>query len=174
MTNKDITNIENTMFAVRTTLANDKTIRKLLYYDTPDALDKQEAPSIDQILGRVENGIEYITLFPVMEKGVVEYGRNTYIMITLPMIDLDLSDSSEIFVGFQITAISDMKHYMLNHNKLRLMEICNRVIELIDNQKFPTAGKTEVLQMEQVIFTNQVYGYNLKVMCADQGQGSNF
>lgn len=172
---KDILNIQTTMFEIKAALLNNGDIRKLLYYDIPEALEADVTPSINDLTKDANNkDLHYITLFPIMEKGIVEYGRNTYIMITLPLIDLDTDEDNNIYPGITVTAITDSEHYMLSNDRLRLLEICNRVIKILDNQKFTVAGKLEVIQLKEIVFNEQIYGYTLKVFSSDMGKGVGF
>lgn len=173
---KNILNFQSAMFEIRTILLSDPLIRKLLYFDGKDAYDKKEIPTIEQLLydanGKDAN---YITLFPIMEKGVKEYSRNTYIQITLPVLDLDTEGNGDnLFAGIIITVVTDKEHYVLNNNHLRLFELCNRIIALVDDFKGSPAGKLDIIKMEGIIFDTEVYGYNLKVMVTDMGEGVDF
>ena len=173
---KNLLNFQSTMFEIRDILLHDETIRKLLYFDTKDAYTKTEVPSVEDLLtDGTGKDLNYITLFPIMEKGVKEYGRNTYIQITLPLTDLDVSSgNNNIFAGVLVTCITDRDHYMLNDNKLRLIEIANRALQLLDGAKCSAAGKLEVINMQEVIFDTEVYGYTLKVVTTDMGKGVDF
>ena len=92
---KNLLNFQSTMFEIRDILLHDEIIRKLLYFDTKDAYTKTEVPSVEDLLtDDTGKDLNYITLFPIMEKGVKEYGRNTYIQITLPLTDLDVSSGN--------------------------------------------------------------------------------
>ena len=73
-----------------------------------------------------------------------------------------------------MTCITDRDHYMLNDNKLRLIEIANRALQLLDGAKCSAAGKLEVINMQEVIFDTEVYGYTLKVVTTDMGKGVDF
>lgn len=171
---KDIQNISDDLFNIRTTLLNDEDIRKLLFYDSKNALSLP-APSKSDLIVESDTELGYITLFPIMEKGVLSYDRNTFIQITLPAVDIDVDkDDQNMFAGVLITAITDFKHYMLNDNKIRLLEIINRVIKLLDGKKLKSAGKLEAIKVEEVIFDNYVYGYSLKLVFSDMGEGVDF
>lgn len=174
MKEKDISNLQKNMFAVKNILLNDEDIRKLLYYDTKNALEL-EAPSKEDLEVETDTELGYITLFPIMEKGIVEYNRNTFIQITVPTLDVDIDDNDgNLFFGMLITVVTDFKHYMLDNQKIRLLEIVNRVINDIDNQKLNSAGKLEVLKVDEIIFDNYVYGYGIKVMFTDLKKGVDF
>ena len=43
---KNLLNFQSTMFEIRDILLHDEIIRKLLYFDTKDAYNKAEAPSV--------------------------------------------------------------------------------------------------------------------------------
>lgn len=71
--------IERAYFEIQTILVNDPTIRQLLYFDTPDALNKV-APSI-------ANVEPYIHLSPISKYAIEQFNQNTFIAIDIPQID---------------------------------------------------------------------------------------
>lgn len=166
---KNLVTTEKVMFEVKDILLNSPKLRRLVYFDSPDALTKATAPTRVEVefLEDGTTNAEYITLFPFLQTGITEYGRNTYIMISLPSVDLDTSEDGNIYPAIFITAVTNLEHYLLSDSKLRLLQICDEIIKLIDNHKFSFATKAEVIKMEEVLFDNQIYGYMLKVFCSD-------
>jgi hypothetical protein len=103
MTQKSLSNFSKLFVEYKTTLLNDETIRKLLYYDTPDALDRV-APEKEKVDG-------YIFTAPVMESGITDFGRNTYIMLDVPNIDTETSESDGSIMGMiYITPVTTYKY----------------------------------------------------------------
>jgi hypothetical protein len=72
--------VERALIEIQLLLLNDPTIRKLLYYDTPDAIEK-EAPTIQELA-------DYIKVEPVAEFALLNYERNSFIMMDISNIAL--------------------------------------------------------------------------------------
>lgn len=167
MSQKSLRNFSKLFVEYKTILLNDETIRKLLFYDTPDAL-KREAPTKEAVDG-------YIFVAPVMESGITDFKRNTYIMLDVPNLDLDDTDGDGSVMGMiYITPVTTYKYWMLDDNKMRLFEIAERVLADIDDQKFSPSGKSTVMSMERVLIDKQLYGYAIKVITTDDSSKGSF
>jgi hypothetical protein len=70
--------VERALVEIQLVLFNDPTIRKLLYYDTPDAIEK-EAPTIQELA-------DYIKVEPIADFALLNYERNSFIMIDISNI----------------------------------------------------------------------------------------
>lgn len=165
MSQKTLSNFNKLFVEFKTALLNDEVIRKLLFYDTPDALSRT-APTIEEVSN-------YIFVAPIMESGITDFGRNTYIMIDIPNIDLDDTDGSGLIGMIYITPVTNYEHWMLNDNKMRLFEIAERVLQDIDDRKFSPSGKSTVMSIERVLISKQLYGYAIKVATTDDSGKSN-
>jgi len=167
MTDKNLENVGKMFFELKTAILNNEDVRKLLYYDSSDALSRT-APSIDDVSGYVFNA-------PIMESGIEDFNRNTYIMIDLPSVDMDFEDGNHTLLPpFMVTAITNYAHWELDNNKLRLIELCDRIIKQVDNIKFSMSAKSYVLTMERVIISKQLYGYTLKIWNEDNVTKEDF
>ena len=71
---KDITRIMRSVTELRNLLLQNEQLRKLLVYDTSDALTQVEVPTI-------ETAKNYISLYPVIEEGIITTDRNTAIAL---------------------------------------------------------------------------------------------
>ena len=167
MTQKTLSNFSKLFVEYKTKLLDDEIIRKLLFYDSPDALERV-APTKDKVQ-------DYIFVAPVMESGITDFGRNTYIMLDVPNLDLDDTDGDGSVIGMvYITPVTSYKYWMLNDNKMRLFEIAERVLKDIDDVKFSPSGKSTVMSIERVLIDKQLYGYAIKVVTTDDSKKGSF
>ena len=119
MGHKDLSNFGKLFSEFKTAILSDVDIRKMLYYDSPDALSR-EAPSIETVSSYIFNA-------PLVESGIEDFNRNTYIMIDLPSVDMDFEDGNHTLLPpFMVTAITNYAHWELDNNKLRLIELWDR------------------------------------------------
>lgn len=167
MSEKSLSNFSKLFVEYKTALLNDEIIRKLLFYDAPDALERV-TPTKEQVDG-------YIFLAPVMESGITDFKRNTYIMLDVPNLDTDSTDGDKSIMGMiYITPVTTYKYWMLNDNKMRLFEIADRVLKDIDDKKFSPSGKSSVMSIERVLIDKQLYGYAMKVVTVDDTGKASF
>lgn len=105
LTEKTVNKVGLFINEIKTAILNSEDARKLLFYDEPDALSRT-APTIAQV------ETNYVFTAPVLESGIKDFGRNTYVIIDVPDIDLDFEDAGEkeIICNVAVTAITDLKH----------------------------------------------------------------
>lgn len=127
-----LTKVQNFLFQLKERLLENDTIKKLLYYTSPDALSKT---SIDKTLAE-----EFITLTPIIEdeNGIAESYRNVF--IAAYMSDL-IPDDNENDIGFKIMVYANKENYELNNNRIRPMIIMQEIYNEISNIKFEFSGK---------------------------------
>lgn len=162
MGHKDLSNFGKLFSEFKTAILSDVDIRKMLYYDSPDALSR-EAPSIETVSSYIFNA-------PLVESGIEDFGRNTYIMIDLARIDTDTEDedpSKDIIAVFAITPVTTFTNWMLDDNKIRILEMTTRIINKIDNHKFSPSGKAYIPNIERTIISKQLFGYYIRVVITD-------
>lgn len=146
--------IQTTMSAVKTRLLNDSTVRKLLYYDTTNALDL-EAPSAKQM------GNKYITLRPIFEfenKG--DYSQNSIVNIYTTEIS-PLEDTQACVGVLQINVVCNLDLWELDDAKIRPMQLAEKVIQLVHNQKLTVSNKIVFNSMTDLIISKKMVGYAL-------------
>lgn len=171
---KSLTLIETVIYEIKDALLDDDKIRQLLYYDTSDALDR-EVPTKNSLLVDTEGkDLNYITFIPVLEKGIDIFERNTYILVNLSEVDLDTKDDGNNYYTLNVTGITTKETYMLDNSKIRLLQLGNRIIEILDNKKFSVSSKLETIQLQQIIFDNETYGYVVKILCSNGDAIVNF
>ena len=156
---KSLKNLNKGFYEMKTALLANEKIRKILYYDQPDALS-QSVPAVEAVY-------DYITFVPITESGIVDYKKNTFISITSPKIDIDLEEHNNLYFSFYVTIISKKDVWELEGNKLRLISLADEVIDSLDAKKLSFPAKLEVIGMQQVIYDASTYGYTIKVFCSD-------
>ena len=95
---KDLTKILKILPEFKTALLADEDLRKMLAYESTDALSK-DAPTIASVS-------DLIVLRPLAESGIRDFGKHTYIVIDIDLIDLDISDDNAITANVDIAVIS--------------------------------------------------------------------
>jgi hypothetical protein len=82
-------NIEKALFEVRFLIRNIPEVRKMLYYKTPDALEKETIPTISQIT-------PYTFLSPVIEvNNTPDFDLTNFITIGLVRGEVDDEDNTD-------------------------------------------------------------------------------
>lgn len=154
-------NIQKTQYEIKSALLNNADIRKLLYYDQPDALSL-EAPTIEQVK-------EHITFFPINEMGIQNYDKNTLLSITCARIDTSVNeeDNGSLYVGYLITVVTTKNVWELSDYKIRLIELASLIRETLDGKKFSLPLPLEVLIIDDMILDGSRAGYIIKLDSGD-------
>lgn len=159
--------IELTLAAIRTKLLKDEKIRKLLFHDSNNALE---------MLAPQENQIQnYITLKPVFEfENKNDYNQNTIVNIyTTQIIPTDDVKSCTGVVQINVACNSDV--WELLDNKIRPLQICNKIIQLVHGQKFNVSNKLVLDSISDLIINKKMIGYALLFEITDgSGEDNNF
>lgn len=162
---KSLQNIKKAVIEIATYLAKDKTLCKLLLNDTKDALN-QEAPDVD-INYLIQNN--YISICPPVENRIEEYKRNTFLSILIDNVVF----SKDKINGSIIIYISTTEEFLLlNDNLNRLIESCDRIIQVLDNKKLSCAGTLSVSSMSHTMLSDLHPAYRIVLRCEDQNNGN--
>ena len=70
----------------------------MLFYESTDALSRS-VPTIDDVS-------DLIVLSPLAESGIRAFGKHTYIVIDIDLIDVEISDDNAISTNIDIAVIS--------------------------------------------------------------------
>ena len=153
---------------LKNAILDSENARKLLFYDDPDALTRI-VPSVEQVK-------DYIFTAPILESGIKDFERNTYVIIDVAQMDLDFEEvgQKEVIYNVAITAITDLKHWELQEKKLRLFELCDAIIKSVDNQQMSMTEKVYIFKAERVIIDSQLYGYVMKITISDNVAKASF
>ena len=163
---KNLKNLNKGLYEIKTALLANEEVRKLLFYDQKDALEKT-APEISDVK-------DYIGFFPITESGITDYKKNTFIAITVPKLDTDLQEKENIYFGFYLTVISKKDVWELNDNKVRIISLCDEIIKALDGKKISFPTPLEVVGMQQIVYDASTCGYVVKVFAEDMQKKVTF
>jgi hypothetical protein len=109
----------------------------------------------------IKSAEKYITLRPVFQfENTDDYAQNG--MINIILSDGQPDDDINIFEGvIQINVVYNTDKWELIDNKIRTIELADKVIELLDNKKFSISNKIEFTNLQQLILSKQLIGYAL-------------
>lgn len=158
----NLINIKKSPVEIATTLAQDNTIKKLLYIDEEDALS-QDVPDVDlnDLLRE-----HYISMEPPVENRIQDYDRNTFISI---LVDTVMpAGEGNMRANFVIYVSTNMDHQMLENNKNRLLELCDRIILLLQDKKLSSAGQLTFSSMSHLMLSEFHSAYRLGFGMTDQ------
>lgn len=159
-------NFKKLPYELASVIAHDAIVQRLLINDGVNALDETipalsnlqdlSASSIAQYLIK-EN---YISIAAPTESGIENYTRNTFIIINIDSIDFHDGSENNAATG-SIFFVTDDEHQYLSNNRLRLFEIADTVINILDNRKFSSAGTFRVESLDTIFFSEFQRGYRL-------------
>lgn len=142
-------NFEKVFYQIKNTLLNSEDLRKLVFYNTPDALDKV-APTIEEAAQSI-----YIKPIIYVYEDSPEYGLSSFISIGL--IEGIILDGS-IRASIKISVACDRKIWEMNDYRVRPLAILSE-ISTLDTLKLETAGKLVFRAMKEVYFNNDLVGF---------------
>lgn len=151
---------ERTINEVRATLIADEDIRKLVFHDSNNALSM-----LPPATNEVENYIVVKPIFDMCE--TEEYSRNTMIQV-----ELDSVDAKEGYLDgiMRVNIVCNAEKWSLVGGKVRPLQIANRVIDLINNQKFSVSNELVFDSFVPLLMNKKITGYALLFIIQD---GSN-
>jgi len=131
---KTIELIEQSIYQIKNILLNDSLIRKLLYLQTADALTS----AINVTTTEVQN---LISIIPYVQDdgGIENSSQSNFIVIYTPLMDFTSDVEHRVTISIDIFVYKD--YYLLDAGKMRLTQILNRVISLLENKKLAFAEK---------------------------------
>ena len=158
--NTMLDNIQSALFEIKRVLIEDEEIRKLLYNDSNDALNL-DTPSIESV-------DDYISLYPVYEFNTESggYNHNCGISIGVSVID-PVDEVVQVIASLSINVLVNSNKWVLTGNKIRPLEIADRIIELLENKKFSTSSTLSFDGMTNLIMTKRISGYALSFTMND-------
>lgn len=164
---KDIVRIMRIVPEVRNRLLQDESIRKLLVYDSSDAQTQEEVPTI-------ESTKDFISLFPVIEQGIITTDRNSAIALDLTAVDTDFEDGDNAILGTMVVSVlCTDKVLLLDKDKLRHWEIARLIINDLDDMKCSASGKLVVTGADRFI-NKHYYGCAIKILVSDDATEQEF
>lgn len=148
-----LTRIQTTLKAIKRILLEDEQVKKLLYNDSNNALN---LPTPDKQV--VE---KYVTTCPVYEfddkEDYTQHG-----MINCFVVDLDTDDEMNIIGGvLRVNVVYNTDKWELVDGNCRVLSICSRIIELLNNKKFTISNPISFDSMVELILSKKLVGYTL-------------
>lgn len=160
---KDLKNIKKAALEIGQLLAADEILCNLLYIDTPNALQQTgHSYSLNDMIND-----KYITVYPPVETTIKDIERNSFLVILLDNINLRVTDNN-IRASFTIYTTTDSDHILLLENKNRLLEMCDRIIQVLDQAKLSSAGAIEIGSVSHVMLSEFRAGYRISLNITDQ------
>ena len=164
---KDIVRIMRIVSEVRNKLLQDDKLRKLLVYDSSDAQTQEEVPTI-------ESTKDYISLYPVIEQGIITTNRNVAVALDLTSIDTDFEDGDNAILGtLVVSVLCTDKVLLLDKDKLRHWEMARLIINDLDDMKCSASGKLVVTGADRFI-NKHYYGCAIKILVSDDATEQEF
>jgi hypothetical protein len=138
--------IEQAIFQIRNILTGDAAIRKLLYLQTPAALTSNDNVS-EAMVANLITIVPYVT-----DIGGIENSSQSNFIVIYPSY-IDLTDDVYHTISISIDLFVYKDHYVLNSNKLRLTQLLDRVIYLLEDKKLSfaerfTLGNTKLTNID--------------------------
>lgn len=143
--------IERTVSEVRETLVSDKDIRKLVFHDSNNALS-MIAPDPQEVQ-------RYIVTHPIFDMCETEgYSQNTIVQV-----ELDTTNAEEGYLDgiLRVNIVCNYEKWNLVGGKIRPMQIANRVIDLVDGQKFSCSNNLIFDSIVPLLINKKITGYAL-------------
>ena len=144
------TNFESIFYQIKNTLLNSADLKRLVFYNTKDALTRAEPTYAD-----AEKNI-YIKPIIYVYDDSPEFGISSFISIGL--VEADIFDGL-IRSSIKISVACDRAVWELNDNRVRPLAILSAIGNSLDNTKFSTAGKLYLRVVKEVYFNNDLVGY---------------
>lgn len=159
--------VESTIAAIKTKLLDNEDLRKLLFHDSNNALNML-APTVLELR-------DYITSKPIFEfENKEEYNKNS--VINIYVTEIIPTDESASFTGvLQVNVVCNLDVWELVDNKIRPLQISNKIIKMLNNTKFTVSNKLVLSNMTDLIINKKMVGYALLFEITDgSGENDNF
>ena len=164
---KSLETIKRTLFEIAQTLSQNTYLQQLLIEDNNDIQKGNPTFTIHSINDLMDE--QYICLDAHLENGIVNHGRNSFIIIHLDSMSFKQS-SNNIPVYGSIYIATDKNHVMLTENRQRLWEMIDEIYKTIDGKKFSAAGILEIKNVSSVIYSEYSFGYRISFEFKEQEQ----
>jgi hypothetical protein len=131
---KTIQLAEQSLYQIKNILIGDETIRKLLYIQAPNALT-----STTNVTAAMVDGLISIVPYLQDDDGIENSAQSNFLVVYVPYLNLKDDQMHMISVNIDIFVYKD--YYLLDGAKTRILQIFNRVVELLDDKKLAFAEK---------------------------------
>lgn len=159
---KSLINIKKAPLEVAKLLADDTMIKQLVYIDTNDPFSG-DVSNVDMNKMLTEH---YISFDPPVENRIEEYQRNTFVSILVDSISLYGSEDN-IPSTIVIYVSTNADHLIITNNKNRLLELADRVIQILDGKKLSASGSLYINSLQHVMLSEFHAGYRISCRISD-------
>lgn len=134
MNMKTIDFVEQSVYQIKNLLLGDVTLRKLLYLQTPSALTSNTQVTASQVT-------DLISIIPYVQDddGVENSSQSNFVVIYPSYMDFTSEVEHKINISIDVFVYKD--YYLLDGAKIRLTQILNRVVHLLEDKKLAFAEK---------------------------------
>lgn len=163
MTN--ISNLDKVIMEIKKLLLKSENFKKLLKYNTPDALSGAAVAKAD-----VEAFVKTTPSLYMVEEDV-DLSLNTFSVIYIPTISFSdkLNDMTFIIDLFTRKEILE-----LDNNQLRLHQMLSEAAQTLDNQRISFAGRLSLTSATYVVVGNHYVGFQLEMNVIDEAVENDF
>lgn len=143
-------NFEDLFYDIRNTLLNSPDLKKLVFYNTSDALSRAE-PTYDEAKKSI-----YIKPVIYVYSDSPENEVSSFISIGLVE---SLITTGSIRSSIKVSIACDRSVWELNNFRVRPLAILSEVSNALDGMKFQAAGKLELVIVKEIYYNNDLVGY---------------
>lgn len=155
-------NIKNAVFEIAQLIgANDEVVR-LIVNDNDNPLETPVSETINDLISE-----RYIALYTPTENAIENFDRNTFIAIVVDSISLKTADNNSR-ASISVYVSTDLAHTLIQGNKNRLLEVCDRVETILEGAKLSTAGIISVTSIQHVMLSELHDAYKINCNLSDQ------
>lgn len=146
--------IQNSLFEIKGIIRSNENIRKLVFYDSADALSLS-TPSAAQ----ADPKIRVTAVFDITEP---PYDHNTFVTVVATKIQANPEEQYFNSV-IRINIITQAQLWELDNDKVRPLEIANNIVSSLENYKTVsgTSHKLFFKSMDLVVLDGNINGYGL-------------
>jgi hypothetical protein len=131
---KTIELVEQTLYQIKNILINDEIIRKLLYLQIPSALTSNTSVTTSQV-----NGLISVIPYVQDDDGIENSSQSNFIVLYCGNINFQDDIQHTLTLGIDIFVYKD--YYLLDSSKMRITQLLNRVVDLLEDKKLAFAEK---------------------------------
>lgn len=160
---KILDNIQKSIYEILSLLQNNMDIRKLVYYDTTDALAQPDITN--------STSAEHFTVSAIFDITEPPFDKNTIISVVLNRGNYD-EESVMMRNLVKINILTRSALWKLDNQQIRPLQIANLTIDILNNFKIMPSHKLVFSNMELAILNEDVNGYTLTFFL-EEGSGMN-
>ena len=157
MTNID--NIDKVIVEVKRLLTKNEEFRKLLKYNTSDALSKS-VPTEEDIDGLIKTDPAIY-----MNEDSQKITLTSFSVVYVPVITFDTSMSETTYM---VDIFTKKEILSLDNNKLRLHQMLYQVYKSLDRARVSMAGRLQVKNASYVVIGTSYVGYQVEITVVDE------